>query len=319
VSDLAKRDTGGALALPDEFIDNYPALAVVGGDGDGEFMELLAANLGTDEDEVGLSLGDFVRVKVPTGGLTFFEVPDPDTGDTVTTKTITGIIVTQAARRSFWPTKEISGTPPTCRSTDLKIGVGAFGAGSLDNPTGSCKTCPMSQRGSMTLIDPTRGDTQASACKEQKLLFLLPQGEMLPWMLTVPPGSLGALRKFMLQQITLRRLDYRQVAVTVGLEKMQGQGTPEYARITFVKAGKLDGPEYAAVRAYGEQLAKLVAEQPDVITAVVEGTDNGVSGSGAASDDPAGEAVEYEAGDVPEDEVDLTGATGGSSKARSSR
>jgi hypothetical protein len=304
MGDLVQRD-GGALAVSDEFATNYPALAP--SEGDGDFVELLAANLGTDDGDVQLSLGDFVRVKCPTGGGTFFEVPDPDTGDTTTTRSITGIIVTQASRRSFWPTKEINGTPPTCRSVDLKIGEGEYGPGSEGNPAGTCKACPMSQRGSMSLIDPTRGDTQASACKEQRLLFLLPQGELLPWMVTVPPGSLGALRRFMLQAVTLRRLDFRQVVVEVKLEKVSGQGVPDYARFVFSKAAKLDDGEHAAVRAFGEQLAKLVAEQADVVSAVVEGTDMGTS----TTDD---EPVEYEAGSVPEDEVDLAGAGAKSNK-----
>lgn len=292
MSEIVARESGALERPSEEFVDRFPALDDQGED----LVALLAENLGGDGD-VALSIGDFIRVKVPAGGGTLWMVPDPDNGDEKAEKTITGVIVTRARRRSYWESEEVNGTPPDCRSNDLKLGEGMYGVGSEVNPAGTCSTCPMSQRGSM----PGRS-TQASACKQQELLFLLPPGELLPWMVSVPPGSLQGLRKFMLQQVSLRRLDYRQVEVTLSLAKVKKDGVPEFAQIVFAKGAKLGSAEHAAVKAFGEKLAKLIESQADVLADYADG----VADSGGTVVDA--EPVDYEPGSIPEDEVDLSGA-----------
>lgn len=293
MSEVVKRDAGELVTLSPEFVEKFPAL-----DPEGEnVLELLAENLGTG-GEVTLSLGDFPRVKVPSGGGTMWMVPDVDAEDgEIATKTLTGVIVYMTPRRSYWPTSNPTGEPPSCRSTDLVLGEGEFGPGSAANPSGKCDSCPMSQMGSAGT------GTKASKCKEQRLLFLLPPGAMLPYMITVPPGSLGALRQYSIHAVSLKRRKMWWIETSLGLEKATNDTGQDYAKIKFGVAGQLDGAERAAVEAYGASLAKMVTENADALADLVDG----VVVPGAGVED---ESVDYDDDSIPDDDVVTASAKG---------
>lgn len=134
-----------------------------------------------------LSPFDLPAIKVPTGGSTFWLVPNAENPDGVPAKEVVGVIVWTSIGRARWevPFEESSGGgPPDCSSSD---GITGFGS-----PGGDCSTCPFAQWGS----DPKgRGGQACSAFRS--IIMLLPDSN-LPVRLSVPASSLGAVRKYLL-------------------------------------------------------------------------------------------------------------------------
>lgn len=179
--------------------------------------ETIQANLGGAQ----LTEFDLDRIKIPSGGGSAWEVPMLDGTDTA--KEIVGVIAHHKTVRSYWKVsldESGGGTPPDCSSPDNVWGYGDPGDQLRANGT-TCADCPMAQFGS-----DERGRGQA--CKESHLLFLLPPGELLPWVVSLPPTSLGNCKKF-LARLTSKAVPFYSVMVALSLEKVKGQGVPDYA------------------------------------------------------------------------------------------
>lgn len=246
-SELARLD------LSAEFLESYPVL-------NPETQAVLVQSL--EEDGLELSVSSFTRIKVPTGAMTQWAVPN-DTGDSDYVKELVGIVVEIAPRRSFWVDPDPSGKPPDCRSVDLKIGDGMYGVGSDLHPSGSCETCPMNQRGSGG-----KDGSQASACKEQRLLFFATATELLPLMVSVPPGSLkplSAYRTNLLKRGGRRLQDVETRLTLIAEESATGIA---YAQIKFARTERtFTADELVVIRAYGAMIKDLVKAQPDLVDA----------------------------------------------------
>jgi len=287
--------------LPPAFVEKYPALDV-----DVDIQELLAETMGPGGD---LNLGNLTRIKVPPAEFKSWMVPDDD-GESVPAKTVTGVPVALISRRSMWHSDVPSGSAPDCRSNDLEHGVGAFGEGSERNPTGLCTDCPMAVRGS------ANKGTQASKCKEQRVIFLL-TGDLLPVMVVIPPGSLPNFKSFaaFLFKKAVRGVKrgdgsvssaWLRLEVELGLERDTNPAGQEYNKTTFKIARRLEPVEVERVSAYGQWVDGLIAAQEDAIGEIIEG-----------GDAPPSVDVPFDAAGLPVDEVDLNGATaGGRAKGR---
>ncbi len=111
-----------------------------------------------------LSFQIFNIVKSPSGGSTVFSVPGLS-GDEAA-KELTGIILNYTTPRAYWDTPDpVEGTtPPVCMSRD-----------SITSEDGkACVHCPFNTYGSKD------GDSNAKACKETVVLFLLrPQCQLV--------------------------------------------------------------------------------------------------------------------------------------------
>lgn len=254
---------------------------------------------------VEIRIGDLDRLKVPADGINGFMVPDPDTGKDRLVDELIGIPVGIDARRSYWISSEVTGAAPDCYSRDLKIGVGVYGPGSEGNPAGTCATCPMAAIGS------ANKGTAASACKEQKLIFLLSGDVILPYMLIVPPGSLQNFKGFGMTLFKRRvRGHERGVDATgkpqfgsawsaceirVTLERDQNKVGQRYNKLSFAINRRLDPDEQAVVDLYARFMEGLIASQADQIDAVAEDT--------AANPGGTTEAAGYDDEGLPEDDV----------------
>ena len=164
-----------------------------------EVKQVIEANIGTT-----LSPFDLDRVKVPSGGGTLWEIP------TLTgledSKELTGVIIHWQDVRCYWHDEfSGTGTPPDCASDDGEVGIG--------NPGGTCKECPFAQWES----SPKEG-SKAQACKQVRRLFILRPGELLPMLVSVPPTSIGAIKKF--------------------FQRLAAQGTPFYGLVTKLELAK---------------------------------------------------------------------------------
>jgi hypothetical protein len=141
------------------------------------FMQAMRENL--DED---VSVFDLEQIKVPPAGQKNFVNSD---GEPI--KSLRGVIVHSQKNRTYWsvPLEESGGgEQPDCTSSDGITGQG--------DPGGPCAACPMAEWGS------GKGGA-GKACKEVRMIALLPANHSLPIILTAPPTSLTPLRKFFLK------------------------------------------------------------------------------------------------------------------------
>lgn len=226
------------VAVPDA--EQYPAIF-----GGSDLAEIIADNFGPD----GVQPQDLDRVKVPSGGGTAWEVP------TLTglepTKALDGIILYVQSPRKYWRLKmEESGTetvPPDCASDDGVVGIGAYGRGSLDNPSGACETCPMNAWGS------AKGDnSKGKACRESRMLYLLRPGDVIPITVTLPATSIAGLRKYLLR-LTGASKPYYGVVTRLELEKHTGNGV-QWSQVIPSLVAELAPEQIVAVKAFAAPL-----------------------------------------------------------------
>ncbi|MFZ5831263.1 MAG: hypothetical protein ACOY3P_14320 [Planctomycetota bacterium] len=200
----------------------YPAL-----DPKDSRLSMMLENLGGE----GLGVGDFNRVKVPTGGGTSWTLETVD-GD-VSLKHLDGIILYSTRRRAFWKDQNPTASPPDCASADMMQGAGT--------PGGMCEVCPMNQYGSAH-------NGVGKACKEVRLLFLLRSGQVLPNLISVPPGSLKNAKKYLLGLATAG-IPYHGAVTRLSLDKASNAQGVSYAKINFAKVSTLDAESHKAILA----------------------------------------------------------------------
>jgi hypothetical protein len=314
--ELANR---GTLVIPSAMIEAYPALNPAL-----DLDDLLEGALGPGGE---LRLSDLTKIKVPSAELKRLMVPDED-GEPAPVAELHGVVVAMTSRRSWWPDATPSGKPPSCSSRDLEHGVGEYGPGSAENPSGKCADCPMSQPGSMSLINPQR-EGNASACKEQRLLFVLTDRELLPMMLIVPPGSLQGHKKFGVGLAKrgvvgpirpeagttasgrpARASAWLAVELGISLEQKTNATGQDYNALVFKQVRKLSAAEQEVISVYGMQIDELIAKQADALdTVAADAATNPVDATGATD-------VEFDADGMPVDEVDLSGVGGKGDKGR---
>jgi hypothetical protein len=276
---VAKRQATGLLATLEQIdVEDYPAL-IEGIDG---MLEAFGANVGGK-----LDLSDLVRVGVPTGGDTEWKIPSA-LGAATRVPVIEAIPIHWADSRVYWPGVELSSEPPSCWSTDGKTPdpMGLYGdLGDLSHenlpvsvlggePKRLCAGCPMDQWGS----SPKEG-AKGKACKQQKLLFVLEAQSMLPMLIQVPPTSLAAVRKAMIELTVKTRAQngnkYGEIVV-----KLAGA-------LPGVRATKAGGPEEGspahAAKAYSDAFGALLT--PEVLAAAAAGDAPAPSGDGGLGGD----------------------------------
>jgi len=197
------------------------------------------------EDMDGLQLG-FRRVKIPSGGQVQFELPteDPDNPDYV--KYLEGVIVYSHNANSFWlkGKDDDENTPPDCQSMDGKLGYGC--------PGGICADCPNNRFGS-----DTTGTKKGKACKNQRVVYLLRSGELMPIQLSLAPTSIRPYTDFVNAAFISRRRGVCGSVVKIGLKK-KNNGTQDYSVATFQKLYDFTGEELAKVRAYADSFKEQV-------------------------------------------------------------
>lgn len=240
--------TGTALVKPEE----YAALAI----NQGELMEIIQENL------AGQSVGEFDldRIKIPSGGGMAWEVPTLE--GTEPKKEVYGVIVYWKEARAFWPTKFEGGNePPACMAPDGQFAppTGEPGVTVPTNEAGQyiCAQCPNAQFGSAE-----GGEGPGQACKQTRQLFLLTPESLIPLVVSLPPTSVAAAKKFMLR-LAGHGVKYSAIVTKVTLEKDKNQAGIEYAKASFSMVERLD--EENALR-IGE-LAKVlrpIFEQTEV-------------------------------------------------------
>lgn len=205
-----------------------------------DFKALSPATEGFTIDQVmktnfpkGIDQNNLKRVKVPSGGALSWEV-DTIKG-TKSVKEIPGIIVATREVRAYYDTPyDGSNEPPACYSPDGETGTG--------EPGGHCGTCPLSKWGS---DDKQRGQ----ACQLRRMLLLLPEDNILPMVISAPPGSLKNMEDYF-GGLSGEMLPHFSVVTALGLEKDKNPDGIAFSRIAPKFIRKLRTEELASLNKY---------------------------------------------------------------------
>lgn len=199
-------------------------------------LDLIRANLKHQP----LSLDLFDVVKSPSGGATVFEVPGLAGNEAA--MELTGIVLDYTTPRAYWDTPDpVEGTPPVCMSQNSIVSQNGE----------SCAHCPYNDFGSKD------GDSNAKACKESVLLFLLRPNNIIPLLVRVPVTSKPRFLKYSTRLLsTLTPIS--SVVTKITLEKTTSKQGKPYALINFQTVGKLSPEEATQARAFGQQFMEIV-------------------------------------------------------------
>ena len=199
-------------------------------------LEIIRENLKNQP----LSYDLFDVVKSPSGGATVFEVPGLAGADAE--KELVGIILDYTTPRAYWDTPDpVEGTPPVCMSRDSLI--------SQDGKI--CSRCPFNDFGSKD------GESNAKACKESVLLFLLRPQSIMPLLVRVPVTSKPRFLRYMTRLVgTMTPLN--GVVTKITLEKATSKAGKPYALYNFEATSVLSPEEAAHARAFAEQFMEIV-------------------------------------------------------------
>lgn len=217
--------------------------------------EVMADNFGNQT----LNPNDLDRVKIPAGGGTAWEVPTID-GEIEYRKELNVIIVAQRDVRSYYSTAFDGGNaPPDCYSLDCVNGIG--------EPSGKCVTCPFSQWGSAT--DANGNPTDGQACNQRKLLLCISEDSTLPFLISAPPSSLKALKKYLVR-LSGAKLPFWGVVTSLTLEKQKSGGGIDHSVINPKYVRTITKEEIPLMRSYRQSLLSMfdmVRPDEDVVEA----------------------------------------------------
>lgn len=167
---------------------------------------------------VGVDEFDLPRAKIPSGGITMFEVPTLEGSDYV--ESIEGVIIGWHDVRVYWEGEYGEGQkgPPDCTS------LNGEGTG---NPGGACDTCPLAEFGS----DPKEG-SNSQACQQRRIIMLMRPESLLPLVISLPPTSVRGARKFFFRLLDGQKAPH-EVVTSIRLIKDTNAGGIEYTKATF--------------------------------------------------------------------------------------
>lgn len=217
----------------------------------------------------------FDRVKIPSGGGTVFEVPGED-GEARATQEITGVILDHYMVNAYWA-ERFSGqnNPPDCSALDGKLGEG--------DPGGLCAKCRFNEWGSDVRQDGTQG--RGKACKNLHRVYLLPEGEIFPLLIALPPTSLRNFHDYM-RRLTSKLRPHFGVITRVKLQKAQNADGIGYSQAVFSRVADLPKTEAAQLKSYIADLRPLmraVEVRAEEYT-VTDGADGGDDGEDIPAD-----------------------------------
>ena len=183
----------------------------------------------SDEME-GLSAA-FEQIRIPIGGITYFEMPSDDPENPETMKEFSAVILHHHPMRAYYKDKYTGGNnPPDCGSFDAVEGTG--------EPGGECEYCLYNQFGT--------GENGAKACKERRRLYLLLEGEMFPLVLSLPTGSLKDFSRYLMR--CLPKWGKSSAGITrFSLVKAVNKGGIAYTKVQFQMGRPLTEGEIAEI------------------------------------------------------------------------
>lgn len=187
-----------------------------------------------------LSFQLFDIVKSPTGGSTVFSVPGLSGDDAE--KELSGIILDYTTPRAYWDTPDpVEGTPPTCMSHN-----------SIMSHDGKpCIRCPYNDFGSKN------GESNAKACKESVMVFLLRPDNILPLVVRIPVTSKSRFLRCMTRLLS-KLTPISGVVTKITLEKATNKDGQPYALFNFETTRILEPEKATSAKEYAKQFMGLI-------------------------------------------------------------
>lgn len=182
----------------------------------------------------------FDLVKSPSGGSTVFSVPGIS-GDEAE-KELTGIILDYTTPRAHWDTPDpVEGTPPVCLSRN-----------SIYSDDGKqCILCPFNDFGSKD------GESNAKACKESVLIFLLRKDSIIPLLIRVPVTSKVGFLKYT-TRLAGAFIPISGVITKITLKKATSKSGKPYALYHFDAVKILSKEEAARAKSFSHQFMEIL-------------------------------------------------------------
>ena len=180
----------------------------------------------------------YPRIKIVSGGANQFDVgTDPENPQLE--RYLDGVFLFQHPSNAYWQGgNEDEGNAPICQSFDGKIGFG--------EPGGACISCVNNQFGSAVKDGkPAKG----KLCKNTVMLYIQFSGEPIPYVIYLPPTSLGAFRKFCNDTFLVRQRAMFGSLARIGLTK-RVDGPNIYSVATFKLLRHFCGDELAEIKQY---------------------------------------------------------------------
>jgi len=176
-----------------------------------ELKALIRENFGIE----GLKASDFPRIKVPAGGGRVWTIPTLD--EEKDAKELDGIVIHTQLTRAYWEEDYSGGNaPPDCFSPDCVTGTGT--------PGGMCDSCQFAEWGS------AKNDGNGQACKQRRLVFIIRDDSILPYVLSIPATSLKSFREYMVKLLGAGKRMYT-VITRFTLEKDKNDSGIEYSKV----------------------------------------------------------------------------------------
>lgn len=221
---------------------------------DSDIAEAMAANIAVGEkiDESVLT-----RVPTPTGGGTTWVIPGVAGEESA--QEIRGILVHHCRRGVLWPASTLTqGAIPVVISHDLQVGeqIGPI-------PTDMAATLNKCKRPDGTYDWPAlysvyggRGSTDRRA-KEQRVMFVLREGDPWPLIVVAQPGSLKTCKPFLLKLPVV----YWRAVISLTLKKVANATGQPYAQIVPALVGTLSKEDGERVKnLYTDPLRSLATK-----------------------------------------------------------
>lgn len=198
--------------------------------------------------------GGFERVKIPSGGITMYELPGEDSDIPETVKEFSAVVLCHHPVYQFYRDKYTGGSaPPDCGSFDGVTGEG--------DPGGVCAKCPYRKFGS--------GENGGKACKDRRRLFLLREGEIFPLILSLPTGSLKEFARY-IKRLLSKGIKSNMVVTRFSLKKATNANGIAYSQAAFALDRVLTPEEQAPVGKLAEQVKahsrRMGYDEPDTGT-----------------------------------------------------
>ena len=166
-----------------------------------------------------------IRPRLPQIGILhqgqLFIMPDEDKRES-----FTGLILDHHNINAFWSTpfsESGGGDPPDCYSMDgIKPDISR-----IENPVhDNCFHCPNNKFGSDI------GGGRGKLCKNMKRLHIMMPDEIMPFRLTVPPSSIGAVDLF-ISHVRGKGLSHQLVPTTFSLKEVANKDGIKYSELVM--------------------------------------------------------------------------------------
>lgn len=210
-------------------------------------IQAIAENLGG----ASISESQLTKIKVPTGGATFFEIPSL-TGATPEKELVGTLVFHRPGRAYFDRPFDQAGDDdrfPKCSSEDGLIGIG--------DPGGNCQTCHLAKFGTDVKANGQPGRGQA--CSERKTLYMIRGEQMIPDLVQVPATSIKPCIDFLFN-LAKSGILYYKALIAIQLVRQQSADNIAYATLDFKYIRPLGETEVANATAWNAMMRKLAED-----------------------------------------------------------